>query len=90
MRSDSLNIKINTKSNKNLYNKCILENLPIKKQQIFLNFFYDLVTKKNVFYENLINEQNSLKFNKQIKNAFNHITLQNLAIKYKYFKNKSY
>ena len=88
MRSDSLNIKINTKSNKNLYNKCILDNLSIKKQQIFLNFYYDLVTKKNEFYKKLINEQNSLKFNKQIKNAFNHITLQNLAIKYKYFKNK--
>ena len=88
MRSDSLKIKINTKNNKNLYNKCILDNFSIKKQQIFLNFYYDLVTKKNVFYKKLINEQNSLKFNKQIKNAFNHITLQNLAIKYKYFKNK--
>ena len=90
MTSESFIIKINTKSKNDLYNKCILDNLSIKKQQIFLNFYYDLVTKKNVFYKKLINEQNSLKFNKQIKNAFNHIILENLAIKYKFFKNKLY
>ena len=79
MRSESFIIKINTKSKNDLYNKCILDNLSIKKQQIFLNFYYDLVTKKNVFYKKLINEENSLKFNKQIKNAFNHIILENLV-----------
>ena len=64
-------------------NKCLFNTISIDQQQIFLNFFDELVSNKNKLFESSINESTDANEKKMIKSKLNILTKESLGLEFK-------
>ena len=63
--------------------KCLFNTISIDQQQIFLNFFDELVSNKNKLFESSINESTDANEKKMIKSKLNILTKESLGFELK-------
>jgi len=64
-------------------NQCLFNTISIDQQQIFLNFFDELVSNKNKLFESSINESTDANEKKMIKSKLNILTKESLGLEFK-------
>jgi hypothetical protein len=63
--------------------KCLFNTISIDQQQIFLNFFDELVSNKNKLFESSINESTDANEKKMIKSKLDILTKESLGLEFK-------
>ena len=64
-------------------NQCLFNTISIDQQQIFLNFFDELVSNKNKLFESSINESTDANEKKMIKSKLDILTKESLGLEFK-------
>jgi hypothetical protein len=64
-------------------NQCLFNTISVDQQQIFLNFFDELVSNKNKLFESSINESTDANEKKMIKSKLNILTKESLGLEFK-------
>ena len=64
-------------------NQCLFNTISIDQQQIFLNFFDELVSNKNKLFESSINESTDANEKKMIKSKLDILTNESLGLEFK-------
>ena len=68
---------------KNNKYQCLFNTISIDQQQIFLNFFDELVSNKNKLFESSINESTDANEKKMIKSKLDILTKESLGLEFK-------
>ena len=64
-------------------NQCLFNTISVDQQQIFLNFFDELVSNKNKLFESSINESTDANEKKMIKSKLDILTKESLGLEFK-------